>query len=184
MAWQELFPTPVARVGGGRAAWLVLLIAMALLSSFTFACVTPFAAFAVLTAATLSLSRALATMVAIWLVNQALGFFALGYPLDPSSFAWGGVIGIAALAATVAAARIGDGTWPRLVAGFVASFAVYEALLYLAALYLGGSENFSAGIVAKLALSDTCWLVGIAILSLGLTRFGTNRLAGRRSVTT
>jgi hypothetical protein len=184
MAWQELFPTPMARIGGGRAAWLVLLIAMALLSSFTFACVTPFAAFAVLTAATLPLPRALAIMVAVWLVNQALGFLALGYPLDPSTFAWGGVIGIAALAATVAAARIGVRSWQHLVAGFAAAFLVYEALLYLAAFYLGGSENFSAGIVAKLALSDTCWLVGIAILRHGLMRFGANRLAGRRPVTT
>ncbi len=127
-------------------------------------------------------------MLAIWLVNQALGFGALGYPLDGTTLAWGGVIGVAALAATAAAAIVirAAGTWPlwsRPVAGFVAAFIVYEAVLLLATSVLGGVQNFSVDIVAKLALSDACWLVGIAILRHGLPRFGAisgrNRLAVR-----
>jgi hypothetical protein len=39
-----------------------------------FACITPFAAFAAIAAATLSLRRALLWTVGVWLANQAIGF--------------------------------------------------------------------------------------------------------------
>jgi hypothetical protein len=184
MALADLFPV-AARERGIGLAWPALLLAAALLSSVTFACVTPFAAFAVLAAATLPLSRAVAMVAAVWLVNQALGFCALGYPFDGMTVAWGGLIGLAALAATVATAGILAREWPlavRLVASFAAAFFVYEAVLFLAALGLGGAQNFTADIVAKLALSDLCWLVGIAIARHGLLRLSLFR--GPRPLTT
>lgn len=188
MAFAELFPVAARRRDRAEWGWPVLLIAATLLSSFTFACVAPFAAFAVMTAATMRLPRALGLVAAIWLVNQALGFGALGYPLDGATLAWGGVIGVAALTATVAAtfAIRAAGTWPlwtRPIVGLVAAFIVYEAILLLATFVLDGVQNFSLEIVAKLALSDACWLAGIAILRHGLLRFGAisgrNRLAVR-----
>ncbi len=57
-----------------NGAGSLLLVAAGFLSSVTFECVTPFAAFAALAAATMPLPRALAMTAAIWLANQALGF--------------------------------------------------------------------------------------------------------------
>jgi hypothetical protein len=165
-------PTELVRIDGrARPAWLALLLAMAALSSVTFACVTPFAAFAVLAAATMRWRDALGAMAAIWLVNQALGYLALGYPIDTTSLAWGGAIGIAALTATLAAAScLARMSGPRLGAAFLAAVAVYEGVLFLVSLALGGSANFAPVIVAKVALSDAGWLFGIAILGLALMR--------------
>jgi hypothetical protein len=184
MTLQELLPAPTT---GDRVAWPLLLIAAALVSGVTFACVTPFSAFAVLLAATLPARRALPLMGAVWLVNQALGFCALGYPFDTVTLLWGGAIGIAALAATVAAmavmAAVSD-RWLRLASGFAVALIVYEGLLFLVSLVLGGSENFNPGIVATVALSDAAWLLGVAILRhllVHLLQFGQE---GRRPVTT
>lgn len=186
MALTELFPV-AARGRRLGVAWPALLLAAALLSSVTFACVTPFVAFAVLAAATMTPPRALATVASVWLVNQALGFCALGYPLDGTTIAWGLAIGAAALAATaVAAAGLAPGRqWPlmaRLAVSFAAAFAAYEAVLYGAALGLGGTENFTAAIVAKLAVSDLAWLIGISIVRHGLLRLG--QAGTRHAVTT
>jgi hypothetical protein len=187
MALADLFPVAAGRETRIGVAWPALLLAAALLSSVTFACVTPFAAFAVLAAATMPLPRALAMVAGVWLVNQVLGFCALGYPFDGIALVWGAAIGVAALAGTAAAAAILARTrgWPLaagMAAAFAAAFIAYQALLFLAALGLGGTENFTVDIVAKLAVSDTGWLVGIAIVRYGLLRLILSD--GRRPVTT
>ncbi|HEY7991800.1 MAG TPA: hypothetical protein VID77_10455 [Stellaceae bacterium] len=184
MALTELF----ARKTRTDWGWTALLVATALASCITFECVTPFAAFAVLMAATMSLPRALATMVAVWLINQALGFLALGYPLDGVTLAWGAAIGVAALAATIAAGRMMAmarlSPVASVIAGFVVAFVVYEAVLIMASLVLGSIQNFTPDIVAKLALSDACWLVGVAILRHGLLRLEAIRRENRLAVRT
>ena len=79
---------------------LVLLTAACALASFAFACATPFAAFAVVAAAMLPMRPALLIVTAAWIVNQAIGFGALGYPLNADTMLWGFAIGLAALIAT------------------------------------------------------------------------------------
>jgi len=174
MTLTELF----ARQTRADWGWIALLLSAALLSSVTFACVTPFAAFAVLAAATMNPGRAFAVTAAIWLVNQALGFLALGYPFDALTLGWGAAIGVAAPAATEAARRVlapaVRAPW-RIAAGFVAAFVAYEGALIVAALTLGGIANFAPGIVGRLALSDLCWLIGVGILRHGLFRLGAIR---------
>jgi hypothetical protein len=186
MALADLFPAAAGRERRIGVAWPALLLAAALLSSVTFACVTPFAAFAVLAAATMRPPRALAMVAAVWLVNQMLGFCALGYPFDGATLAWGAAIGVAALAGTAAAAVLARTRgWPlaaKLAAAFAAAFILYEALLFVVALGLGGTGNFTPDIVAKLAVSDTAWLVGIAIVRHGLVRLTLS--GGRHPVTT
>lgn len=188
MAFAELFPRLAQRDNAVEWGWVALLIAAGFLSSVTFECVTPFAAFAALTVATMSLPGALATVAAIWLANQGLGFLALGYPPDGSTFAWGGAIGIAALLATLAAAAIIEfrhgALWLRVLAGFGAAFVAYETTLLLATPLLGGAQNFTLAIVAKLALSDACWLIGGAILRHGLLWLGTIGHQSRPAVRT
>ena len=188
MALAELFPRLARRDPSIEWGWVVLLVAVGFLSSVTFACVTPFAAFATLTAATMRPSAALAATAAIWLTNQVLGFLALGYPLDGSTFAWGVAIGVAALLATLAAAVIIDiryrAHWLQVLGAFAAAFLVYEGSLLLATAGLGGAQNFSLAIVAKLALSDAGWLIGVIILRHGLLSLGTIGRQYRRVVGT
>ena len=73
---------------------LVLLMAACALASFAFACATPFAAFAVVAAAMLPWRPALLVVTAAWLVNQAIGFGVLHYPLDRNTVLWGFGIGV------------------------------------------------------------------------------------------
>ena len=59
-----------------RQSWFlpVVLVAISVVSSWEFACITPFAAFAVAAGYVLSTRVAVLTVMAIWLVNQAIGF--------------------------------------------------------------------------------------------------------------
>jgi len=180
MAFDDAFPAGhtdrAPDRGLRRIGWFAILLAAAIGSSFTFECVTPFAAFAVLTAATLSRRAALLAIAMIWLANQILGYAALGYPFESESLLWGLAIGVAVLAATEAAQGVfaalrGSAVWQSIPVAFVAAFLVYEVLLYLVSLGLGGSYNFTLDIDAKLALSDAGWLVGLGILRYWLASF-------------
>jgi hypothetical protein len=190
MALEELFPIGTApmqaRGWRGESAWILVLFAAAIGSSFIFACVTPFAAFAVLTAGTLRLRHALGATIAIWAANQFLGYAFMGYPFDGSSLAWGIALATACCVATVFAALIFTlsrlPAWLNMPIAFVAAFATYESVLLLAALLLGDTQNFAPPIVAKLALSDAGWLLGLGIVRhglLALTRSGTFSAARR-----
>ena len=68
---------------------LVLLTGSCALASFAFACATPFAAFAVVASSLLPLTPALLVTAGAWIVNQAIGFGVLGYPLDQNTVFWG-----------------------------------------------------------------------------------------------
>src|SRR5215813_8544451 len=83
-----------------------LLTASCALASFALACATPFAAFAVVAAAMLPLQTALLAVTGAWLINQAIGFGLLHYPIDANTILWGFAIGMAALAATASAAAV------------------------------------------------------------------------------
>src|SRR5215471_13146701 len=102
---------------------VVLLVAGCASASLVFSCATPFAAFAVLAAAALPLRSALAAIVAVWLVNQAIGFGLLGYPRTLDTAAWGLVIGVAAVVATLIAAMM----FRRLAS--IGRFAIYPLAL-------------------------------------------------------
>ena len=75
---------------------------------------------------------------------------------------------------TASGASTGSGA-PLACSRFVAALIVYEAVLVLASLALGDTQNFAPGIVARLALSDLGWLVGVAILRRFLRRLGAIR---------
>jgi hypothetical protein len=143
-----------------------LLTAACALASFAFACATPFAAFAVIAAATLPLQSALLVTAAGWLVNQAIGFGFLHYPVDASTIAWGFVIGAAALAATavsVAVLRAMERTpvIVALAAALIGAYAAYELVLFSATPFLGGAENFTVAIVGPLGGLNVAWTIGL-----------------------
>ena len=114
---------------------LVLLTAACALASFAFACATPFAAFAVVAAAMLPMRPALLIVTAAWIVNQAIGFGALGYPLNANTILWGLAIGLAALIATATSVLVlralpRTGSPAVLSLALVAAYAAYEVVLF------------------------------------------------------
>jgi hypothetical protein len=147
---------------------LGLLTLACALASFAFACATPFAAFAVIAAATLPLRPALLAVAAAWLVNQAIGFCALGYPHDLNTVAWGFVIGAAALAATMAAVlvlrRVASMT-PPIAFGLAlaCAYAAYELVLLAATPALAGAGDFTLAIIGRLAVLNVLWFVGLFV---------------------
>src|SRR3546814_4102764 len=117
----------------------MLWVAASTLGSWALACVTPFAALAVIAAYTLAPTRAMLVMAGIWLANQGVGYGILDYPLTFDSLLWGLAIGAAALGAPLVAVAI----WPmlarcnpllRLATGLAAAFALSEGSLFLVAI--------------------------------------------------
>lgn len=151
--------------------WTALIASVALIGSYAFACVFPFAAVAAVAALTLPLPRALGLTALVWLANQIVGFAFLGYPLD--SAAWGVAIGAGALGGTLAAAFVAAhftaGPVLRSAAVLAAAFVAHEALLYLAALRLGGLDTFAPHIVAGIGLNDLGWFLMLAALRRALS---------------
>ena len=144
----------------------VLLTVSCVLASFALACATPFAAFAVISAAMLPLRPALLVVTGAWLVNQGIGFGALHYPIDGHTMLWGVAIGIAALAATAMSAAIlrwlpQNSTLLVLTFALVGSYGVYEVALLAATPLLGGADSFTAAIVARIGVLNAVWVIGL-----------------------
>jgi len=155
-------------VEGGYAPLLCfgLLTIASALASFAFACATPFAAFAVIAAATLPVQPALLVVTATWLVNQAIGFGFLHYPIDDNTVLWGFVIGAAAVAATLAATSVLHATRRAvtpvaLAAALLGAYAAYELALLAATPFLGGAEDFTAAIVGRIGVVNVLWTIGL-----------------------
>jgi hypothetical protein len=138
------------------------------LASFALACATPFAAFAVIAAATLPLRPALLVVTGAWLINQSIGFGALHYPINASTISWGFVIGAAALAATTASDVLLRALPPKrtplvLALTLVCAYGAYEFALLTATPILGGAGAFTTAIVARLGLLNMVWLIALVV---------------------
>ncbi len=143
-----------------------LLTASCALASLALACATPFAAFAVIASAMLPSRPAFLVVTGAWLVNQAIGFAALHYPIDSSTILWGLVIGAAALAATAASTTVlralPQSRTPLVLAlAFVCAYGAYELVLFAATPFLGGAGSFTAAIITRLGLLNFGWLIGL-----------------------
>jgi hypothetical protein len=171
--------------GAAQLFCLVLLIAASVSASLVFACATPFAAFAVLAAATLPLRQALATIALVWAVNQAIGFGILDYPRDLNTMVWGAGILAAALLTTVAAAGVfrrfaGTSLYAVYPVALMAAYAVYEVVLLALVPVLGGGDGFTVEIVGNLAFVNAIWLGGL-IVAFELIRRLNGAVAGQAS---
>ncbi|WP_123906331.1 hypothetical protein [Sphingorhabdus sp. YGSMI21] len=173
----------------GRAEniWAATLASASVLGSWIFACMMPFTAIGVLLAATLPVRKAMTWMAGVWISNQLVGFLILDYPRTLNSFAHGGSMLVASVAGLLVAHQVlkmrKDEGLLSLGMAFVAAFVAYEALLYVAALYLGGIANFSADIVWLIAKNDMIWFAGLlavrTVLTRALPRFYAPQLATR-----
>jgi hypothetical protein len=153
---------------------LVLLTGSCVLASFAFACATPFAAFAVVAADLLPLPLALLVMTVPWLVNQAIGFLALGYPLDAHALLWGLAIGAAAMAATAEASallrsltRSSQSGPAALGIAILGAYSAYEVVLFAFTPLLGGAGAFTFRIILRLGILNLLWLIGLSAACIG-----------------
>src|SRR3954471_21158262 len=128
-----------------RLTWTTILTIAAVSASLVLSCVTPFAALAVALAGTVGLRQSVRAVTIVWLANQFVGFVFFHFPLTANAFLWGIVIGIAALLTTIVAALVMkcasfSTTAVRLGVAFLASFTIYELVLLIATIALGGLE--------------------------------------------
>ena len=152
----------------GRLGWLAALLATSLIFSLGLACAVPLAGLAALAAWRQSRRDALLCIAAVWLVNQCVGFAALGYPLDLPTLGWGVALGAAALAATWAASGLSRRT--RGLGGatlvFVAAFAVYEGLLWSVTQAVGATTvAYQPLIVARILALNGATFAGLLAAS-------------------
>lgn len=157
----------------GAVAWPVALAAATVLGSLASACMLPFVALGVATAAAMPRPRAAATLGVVWGINQLLGFTVMGYPRTYDAFAWGVALGLATLAAMFVASRLLGGerrTVMRLIVAFAGAFAAYEVGLFGFALVEGGTGTFTPAIVLLILKNDAMWCVGLLALHVVLTR--------------
>jgi hypothetical protein len=154
-----------------RYLWLALIVAASVAFTLGFACAVPLAAFGAIAGLTLSRRDALLLIGAVWLTNQFVGFAVLGYPWTAETLAWGAILGVVAVLATMAARqaalRLGrTGQIAASCGAFAAAFAVYEMALFVAALAaMGGTEDFTLAIVSRIFGINAVALVGLLVLN-------------------
>jgi len=164
--------TILGEAGLRRQVWLGVLIVASMGLTTWFACITPFVAFGVIAATTLSRRDAVVLTIAAWLANQIVGFAVLHYPWTTNSVVWGIAIGAAAVVATVTsqqvAGRLHVRSLVQALAGFAAAFVTYELVLYtVAAAILGGASAFAPRVVGQVLLVNVMAL----IVLYGLNQF-------------
>ncbi len=152
--------------------WAAILAMGSVLGSLALACIFPFAALAALLAATVPFRKAMLWMGGAWFANQAVGYLLLGYPHSATSYGHGLAIGVTAMVSLVVAKKIldlrGDRSLLSVGLAFAGAFVAYQALLLVAALFLGGVQNFVPAIVWQVAQNDMMWFAGLGLLYLAL----------------
>ena len=161
-------------VGWRKPVWIVLLAAAGVAFTLGFACATPLAAFAAVAALTMTRRDALLLIGLVWLASQCVGFGLLHYPLTADCLAWGagfGVIGLLSVFAAEFGARhfIGANGALASIAAFLAAFAVYEGLLFVASISVqSGIENYTAAIAGRVFAINAIAFIGLlAVNKLG-----------------
>jgi hypothetical protein len=161
-------------MGWRRQLWLVLLVAASVAFSLSFACAAPLVAFGVAAALTLPSRDALSLICGVWFADQVVGYTVIHYPWTANSFAWGVVLGVAAVLATLAAQwtvqrSSGQPKAVGALAALLVGFTVYEGVLVATAFTgLGGMGSFKAAIIGRIFAINAGALVGL----LGLNYLG------------
>ncbi|MBL0923834.1 MAG: hypothetical protein IBJ12_05110 [Sphingomonadaceae bacterium] len=159
----------------GQFSWPLSLASSTVVGSLLLACVFPFASFAALAALTMTPRRGLVLVTAAWALNQATGFFLMSFPWEAQAVGHGIAILAATLAATVVARAVIEVVRGpvalRAGAALLSAFCVHQLLLRAYASVGGGAENFSAEIVAGVAVNDVIWFTGLLALRMIMVRF-------------
>jgi len=144
---------PISMSGRQTGAVVALLAASSVALTLGFACALPLAAFATISALLFKPRAAVAAVLAVWLMNQIIGFSLLHYPTDANTIAWGfalGAIGLLSLgAALLVLSRLGG--LVAIPAAFLAAFIVYEAAIYVVCVASEtGVGSFTAPIMTRI----------------------------------
>lgn len=151
--------------------WIAIITMASVACSLSFACATPFAAFAAAAALSLPRKQALFLVGSAWLANQLVGYGLLGYPQNANSFMWGAVIGGAALLATFACHKA-NGAFANLskpvltVVVFVTGVLVYQAAMLLALFTpLGNIADFNVPMIKLVVGVDIVAFLGLLVVN-------------------
>ena len=144
-AWPPTFA--VAAVGGSVVA----------------GCMMPFVAIATIAAGTLDLRRGLITVIACWMANQIIGFGLMGYPVNAPTIGSGFALCASTLIAFALARRFGRSGIAGWAATGLIGFVAYEISLYAMAHLFGGTDMFTAEIVALIGINELAWFAGLLI---------------------
>jgi hypothetical protein len=151
-----------------QATMAAILAGVAVLGSYALACAAPFAALAAVAALGLPLGHAVATMIAAWLANQAIGFLVLSYPWDAQGALWGVAIGIGSVACVLAAKAVldlaGSNAWLRPILAFGTAFVVFEIALLAWVPLLGDAAMFAPAIVAEVLGYNVAFVAVLLVL--------------------
>jgi hypothetical protein len=159
-----------------RFTWVGILTVVTVASTWATACSTPFVALATLGAMHLPRRDALRLIGFNWVVNQAIGFIWLKYPLTWDCYVGGASIGIAAALGTQLAILVSSrlrhrGPMATSLGSFAVAFLTYESVL--AVLSPSSSLKYlSVPIVSYILLVNAVSFVGLlfiraAALSMG-----------------
>ena len=157
-------------------AWIIIIAATSLALSRAFACAMPFAAMAAIAGAQLGRREAVMAVLLGWIGNQAIGFSLLGYPHTWDTFAWGGAIGLAALASALIAAAASSVSTSKAARGVVAlssAFIAYEGVLFAATFVLPTAGHpFAPEIIARIFAINVVAFAGLLVLHRIVVGFG------------
>lgn len=156
--------------------WYYGLLAAGSVSNVLYYCTVPLVGIGVLAGTTLPRRRALTVLLTMWFVNQLLGFTVRGYPYTVSTFAWGGVMLLGAILAVLLASRrpafhhtpLRHGLW--LTLSLLLGFCLYELVIWLGGLALGGVHGFTLSVLAEILLGNALWGGGLAAVHGGLVQ--------------
>jgi hypothetical protein len=167
---------PLAKTDASqRALWVAILGTATVAGSYIFACATPFAALAALAALYLPRRDGLILIAASWAANQAIGYCVLNYPTTADSFAWGGVIGLGALAALFAAhaaERVLVNPMLAAAVAFLAALAVNQIVLTAFTLVLPVGAGLDPAVFKYVAVVNLLAFLGLIALQ------GAGRMVG------
>lgn len=145
---------PAFSLGTRSYAWIAILACVTVALSLALACAVPFAALAAVAALTLTRRDALLLVGLAWLANQAVGFGLLHYPWTADTLAWGLVLLVVSVHATLGAGLCATrfAALPRIGSAifvFLSAFVIYEGLLFLTAItFDSGVADFAPAIIA------------------------------------
>jgi hypothetical protein len=154
-------------------AWPPTFAFAAVAGSLAAGCMMPFAAVAVIAAGTLDLRRGAIAVLSVWAANQIIGFGLLGYPVDGPTIGSGFALGASTLIAFAVARKLLAGSIPsvaKLALTGALGFIAYEVSLYAMAHLFGGTNMFTAEIIALIGTNEAFWFVGLFIGHQLLTR--------------
>jgi hypothetical protein len=104
----------------------------------------------------LPLIPALLVTAGAWILNQAIGFGILGYPIDGNTLRWAVVIGVAALLSTAEAKLLlysqRSSSPAALGVALLGAYAAYEIVLLAFTFMMGEAGGFNFPIIVRLGI--------------------------------